>query len=165
MFSDTRSYQELTAFGYKPQPSPGGWSADIPAHIEPLKNAGAPDAPIFLPEYWNAESAAYCATTGCAFTGTSCAGHAARRKTDVFDASLSDLCRYLTLELAQVKALTLLMPPPRRPTTKSIRSMLVRGAGQGAIFGTKKSAWGRLHNSENNEQRYVRRQAPIFFFS
>jgi hypothetical protein len=71
MFSDTRNYQELTAFGYKPQPSPGWWGADIPAHIEPVKNAGAPDAPTVMPEYWNAESAAYCATTGCV-TGTSC---------------------------------------------------------------------------------------------
>ena len=69
MFGDVRSYQELTAFGYVPQTTPG-WSIDIPPHISPVKTAGAPDAPVVMPEYWNAESAAHCATTGCAVTGS-----------------------------------------------------------------------------------------------
>lgn len=74
MFQDVQTLEALqrngvmginSDFTYSASPSVGGWAPnDIAAHISPLKPAGAPDAPMFEPSYWNAESNAYCSVGG-----------------------------------------------------------------------------------------------------
>ena len=52
------------AYVYMASPSATWWTNDIEAHISPTKSAGAPDVPTVLPDYFNAESNAYCSVGG-----------------------------------------------------------------------------------------------------
>ena len=73
MFDDVRQMESLRngvdgislPFYYSASPTVGGWAPnDIQAHIQPLKNAGAPGVAATMPTYWNAESNAYCSVGG-----------------------------------------------------------------------------------------------------